>query len=114
MHNSNPDIKIEERSSLLTAESNAASGKKGLLSQKDPPAMLITALLAALAKITEDFLLFLQRNRRMSAVVVYVICGHRFKLLIPKDSCTIAFVFSGVRCPGRSEPYSEGAISLMR
>lgn len=44
----------------------------------------------------------------------YVLSGHRFKLLIPKETCSIAFSFSGVRCPGRDEPYSEEAIALMR
>lgn len=44
----------------------------------------------------------------------YVLSGHRFKLLIPKETCSIAFSFSGVRCPGRDEPYSDEAIALMR
>jgi staphylococcal nuclease domain-containing protein 1 len=57
---------------------------------------------------------FLHRSRRISAVVEYVLSGHRFKLLIPKETCSIAFSFSGVRCPGRDEPYSEEAIALMR
>lgn len=65
-------------------------------------------------KKARDFLPFLQRSRRFSAVVDYVLSGHRFKLLIPKETCSIAFSFSGVRCPGRDEPYSEEAIALMR
>lgn len=109
---------FEERSNyyeaLLAAESRADSGKKGIHSKKDPPAMHITDLLSASAKKTKDFLPFLQRNRRMPAVVEYVLSGHRFKLLIPKETCSIAFAFSGVRCPGRGEPYSEEAIALMR
>ena len=44
----------------------------------------------------------------------YVLSGHRFKLLIPKETCGIAFSLSGVRCPGRGEPYSEEAIAFMR
>jgi hypothetical protein len=35
-------------------------------------------------------------------------------LLIPKETCSIAFSLSGVRCPGRDEPYSDEAIALMR
>lgn len=66
------------------------------------------------SKKARDFLPFLQRNRRMSAVVEYVLSGHRFKLFIPKETCSIAFSISGVRCPGRDEPYSEEAIALMR
>nr|DAD34032.1 TPA_asm: hypothetical protein HUJ06_004672 [Nelumbo nucifera] len=109
---------FEERSNyydaLLAAESRAIAGKKGIHSAKDPPVMHITDLLMASAKKAKDFLPFLQRSRRLPAVVEYVLSGHRFKLLIPKETCSIAFSFSGVRCPGRDEPYSDEAIALMR
>lgn len=68
----------------------------------------------AVAKKAKDFLPSLQRIRRIPAVVEYVLSGHRFKLYIPKLTCSIAFAFSGVRCPGRGEPYSDEAISVMR
>ncbi|GJU86767.1 reverse transcriptase domain-containing protein [Tanacetum coccineum] len=45
-------------------------------------------------KKSQDFLLFLQRNRRMTVVVEYVLCGHR--------------------CSGHDEPYANDAISLIR
>ncbi|KAL5979958.1 Translin-1 [Asimina triloba] len=109
---------FEERSNyydaLLAAESRAISGKKGIHSAKDPPVMHITDLTMASAKKAKDFLPFLQRSRRLPAVVDYVLSGHRFKLLIPKETCTIAFSFSGVRCPGRDEPFSDEAIAFMR
>ncbi|KAL8502173.1 hypothetical protein ACS0TY_021331 [Phlomoides rotata] len=109
---------FEERSNyydaLLSAESRAISGKKGMHSAKDPPVRHVTDLLTANAKKARDFLPFLQRNRRMSAVVEYVLSGHRFKIDIPKATCSIAFSLSGVRCPGREEPYSDEAIAFMR
>ncbi|XVE63800.1 hypothetical protein DITRI_Ditri07aG0049400 [Diplodiscus trichospermus] len=109
---------FEERSNyydaLLAAESRAISGKKGIHSAKDTPVMHITDLTMATAKKARDFLPFLHRSRRVPAVVEYVLSGHRFKLLIPKETCSIAFSFSGVRCPGRDEPYSDEAIALMR
>ncbi|KAI3684387.1 hypothetical protein L6452_33610 [Arctium lappa] len=109
---------FEERSNhyenLLAAESRATAGRKGIHSSKDPPVMHVMDLLTASAKKAKDFLPFLQRNRRMSAVVEYVLSGHRFKLFVPKETCSIAFSFSGVRCPGREEPYSNEAMSLMR
>ncbi|URE46438.1 Staphylococcal nuclease domain-containing protein [Musa troglodytarum] len=109
---------FEERSNhydaLLAAESRAINSRKGIHSAKDPPVMHITDLTMASAKKARDFLPFLQRSRRHAAVVEYVLSGHRFKLLIPKETCTIAFSFSGVRCPGREEPFSDEAIALMR
>lgn len=109
---------FEERSNhydaLLAAESRAISGKKGIHSAKDPPVMHITDLLSASSKKARDFLPFLHRARKIPAMVEYVLSGHRFKLLIPKETCSIAFALSGVRCPGRDEPYSNEAIALMR
>ncbi|KAJ4959753.1 hypothetical protein NE237_019663 [Protea cynaroides] len=109
---------FDERSSyydgLLAAEARAISGKKGIHSAKDPPVMHITDLMMGSSKKAKDFLPFLQRSRRLPAVVDYVLSGHRFKLLIPKETCSIAFSFSGVRCAGREEPYSDEAIALMR
>ncbi|KAK9104002.1 hypothetical protein Scep_020846 [Stephania cephalantha] len=109
---------FEERSNyydaLLAAESRAIAGRKGIHSAKDPPVVHITDLLTASSKKAKDFLPFLQRSRRLPAVVEYVLSGHRFKLLIPKETCSIAFSFSGVRCPGRDEPFSDEAIALMR
>ncbi|ESQ31759.1 hypothetical protein EUTSA_v10003594mg [Eutrema salsugineum] len=109
---------FEERSNhydaLLAAEARAIAGKKGIQSAKDSPVMHIADLTVAAAKKAKDFLPSLHRSRRIPAVVEYVLSGHRFKLYIPKETCSIAFAFSGVRCPGRGEPYSEDAIALMR
>ncbi|XP_058109846.1 ribonuclease TUDOR 1-like [Magnolia sinica] len=94
---------FEERSNyydtLLAAESHAINGKKGIHSAKDPPVMHVTDLLT---------------SKRLPAIVDYVLSGHRFKLLIPKETCSIPFSFSGVRCPGRDEPFSDEAIAFMR
>ncbi|KAM2075632.1 hypothetical protein ACFX1T_038489 [Malus domestica] len=109
---------FEERSNyydaLMSAEARATAGKKGLHSAKESPVMHITDLTVASAKKARDFFPFLQKRRKIPAVVEYVLSGHRFKLLIPKETCSIAFAFSGVRCPGREEPYSEEAIAFMR
>ncbi|XP_058087538.1 ribonuclease TUDOR 1-like [Magnolia sinica] len=109
---------FEERSNyydtLLVAESRAINGKKGIHSAKDPPVMHVTDLLTASAKKAKDFLPFLQQSKRLPAVVDYVLSGHRFKLLIPEETCSIPFSFSGVRCPGRDEPFSDEAIAFMR
>ncbi|KAJ4897482.1 TUDOR-SN protein 2 [Raphanus sativus] len=109
---------FEERSNhyeaLLAAEARAIAGKKGIQSVKESPVMHVTDLTVSSAKKAKDFLPSLHRSRRISAVVEYVLSGHRFKLYIPKETCSIAFAFSGVRCPGRGEPYSEDAIAFMR
>ncbi|XP_062022186.1 ribonuclease TUDOR 1-like [Rosa rugosa] len=109
---------FEERSryydALLAAESGAIAGKKGLHSSKEAPVVHMTDLTMITAKKARDVLPSLQRSRRVSVVVEYVLSGHRFKLYIPKETCSISFSLSGVRCPGRDEPYSDEAIAVMR
>ncbi len=65
-------------------------------------------------KKAKDFLPFLQRSRRLPAIVDYVLSGARFKLMIPKETCAIAFSLSGVRSLGRGEPYADESICFMR
>ncbi|KAM0934780.1 putative micrococcal nuclease [Dioscorea sansibarensis] len=109
---------FEERSNhydaLLAAETRAINGRKGLHSKKDRPPMHIKDLTMAPTKQAKEFLPFLARNRKLPAVVEHIFSGHRFKLVISKETCSIAFSFSGVRCPGRGEPFSDEAIAFMR
>ncbi|PRQ26700.1 putative micrococcal nuclease [Rosa chinensis] len=109
---------FEERShyydALLAAESRAIAGKKGIHSSKEAPVMHTRDLTTEPAKKASEFLPFLQRNRKIPAIVEYVLSGHRFKLFLPKETCSIAFSFSGVRCPRREEPFSDEAIAVMR
>ncbi|GJN03066.1 hypothetical protein PR202_ga20469 [Eleusine coracana subsp. coracana] len=108
----------EERShhydSLLAAHSRAEKGKKGYHSKKDYPVTHMTDLTMVPAKKAREFIHMLQQKKRHNAIVEYVFSGHRFKLTIPKETMTITFSFSGVRCPGKNEPYSNDAIALMR
>ncbi|XP_057501423.1 ribonuclease TUDOR 1-like [Actinidia eriantha] len=108
---------FEERSNyydaVLSAESCAIAEKKGIHSSKDSPAMHIADLTTAPAKKTKYFLPFLQQ-KRLPAIVEYVLSGHRFKLFVPKGTCSFAFSFSGVRCPDCDEPLSDEAIAFMR
>uniref|UniRef100_A0A0D9W4H2 Ribonuclease n=1 Tax=Leersia perrieri TaxID=77586 RepID=A0A0D9W4H2_9ORYZ len=99
---------------LIVAHARAEKTKKGYHSKKDCPLIHMADLTTLPAKKAKEFLHLLQRTRRYSAIVKYVFSGHRFKVTIPKETCTILFSFSGVHCPGRDEPYSNEAITMMR
>jgi staphylococcal nuclease domain-containing protein 1 len=110
---------FEERSNyyeaLLAAEAKALKAKKKIHSQKESPVAHINDLsLQGTTKKAKDFLPFLQRSRRLPAIVDYVLSGARFKLMIPKETCAIAFSLSGVRSLGRGEPYADESICFMR
>ncbi|XP_006653357.1 ribonuclease TUDOR 1-like [Oryza brachyantha] len=98
---------------LVATHARAERAKKGYHSKKDLPVIHITDLTTAPPKKAKEFL-HLLRSRRHPAIVEHVFNGHRFKVTIPKETCTVAFSFSGVRCPARDEPYSNEATTMMR
>ncbi|GFY80227.1 TUDOR-SN protein 1 [Actinidia rufa] len=112
---SNIEILRKDQTTTMpfSSESRVIAGKKGIHSSKDSPAMHIADLTTASAKKTKDFLPFMQQ-KRLPAVVEYVLSGHWFLLFVPRETCSIAFSFSGVRCPGRDDPLSNETIALMR
>ncbi|OMO94844.1 hypothetical protein CCACVL1_05761 [Corchorus capsularis] len=106
-------IRYIDYDALLAAESRAISLKKGIHSAKASSAPWhINDLTMSSAEKAKDFLPALQRRGRNPAVVDHVLSGHRFKLYIPRENCSIAFSFSGVI--SRDEPYSDEPIALMR
>ena len=93
----------EERSSryddLLAAERRAVASKKGLQNpNKEAPTHHLNDIAGNAAK-ARQFLPFLQRAGRCHGVVEYVVAGHRFKLVVPKEGAMISFALAGVRCP---------------
>ena len=46
---------------------------------------------------SKQFLPFLQRAGKMQAVVEFVASGSRFRVYIPRETCVITFLLSGIR-----------------
>ena len=57
----------------------------------------------------KQFLPFLQRAGRMEAVVEFVASGSRLRLYIPRETCLITFLLSGIECPRGARPMPGGA-----
>ena len=59
----------------------------------------------------KQFLPFLQRAGKIDALVEFVSSGSRFKLYLPKETCIITFLLSGIDCPrlGRPATSSQAA-----
>ncbi|KAL7747929.1 hypothetical protein RI367_006676 [Sorochytrium milnesiophthora] len=72
------------------------------------------------ANKAKQFLPFLKRSGRTSAVVEHVASGSRFRLSIPKESARISMVLGGIRAPRsarpnsseQGEPFGEEALQL--
>ena len=57
---------------------------------------------------SKQFLPFLQRAGRMTAVVEFVASGSRFRVYIPRETCVITFLLAGITCPRAARPLPGG------
>ena len=111
------DNTAENYEDLIEAEAKAQKNKKGIHGGKKPAmqgARLNDLSQGSSAAKSKQFLPFLQRSERVSAVVDYVLSGHRLKLRVPKQALALTFALSDVRCPGRNKPYSDDALRYAR
>lgn len=74
---------------------------------------------------SKQFLPFLQRAGKMQAVVEFVASASRFRVYIPKETCVITFLLSGVSCPRgervmpggqvvEAEPFGTEALNFVK
>jgi len=101
---------------LLAAEEAAQKDQKGMYAPK-PPAS--SKLVEASENITKAkaYLSFLQRQKRVPAVVDFVSSGSRFKVIIPRENVRLTLVLGGIRAPRtarnpteESEPFGPEAL----
>ena len=105
---------------LVSAETKATTAKKGVHGAKPPVAKQIIDL-SERVRITEkgdpdvvqdvlkkqrevstkvkQYLPFLQKQRKIKAIVEHVFNGNRMKMFVPSQNCFISFLVSGIRCP---------------
>jgi len=102
--------KSKEYPSLLAAEKAAEKGLKGLHAKKDIPTHRVNDCSQDLAK-AKAYLPHLTRPDRLEAIVEYVFSASRLRLFIPKESCLIVFLLSGIEAR-RSDPASNDTASL--
>ena len=119
------DQRSSKYDDLLAAESRAQKKNAGVHSNKEPATMKV-ADVSADSNRAKQFLPLLQRAGKMDALVEFVSSGSRFRLYIPKETCCITFLLTGIDCPrlGRpamnnnaatpSEEYAEDAFLLSK
>ena len=109
----------EERSAffenLVNAEEVGKKGKKGVHSAKEAPVTRVNDLsVPGSSAKARQHLPFLQRAGKVAGVCEFVMSGSRLKIYVPKQSVSIAFSPSGVKCPGKDEEFSAEAIAFTR
>ncbi|TGZ78283.1 hypothetical protein EX30DRAFT_322656 [Ascodesmis nigricans] len=101
---------------LFLAEETAKSEQRGMWSSKPPKTTKMVEASDSLQK-AKAYLSFLQRQKRVPAIVDYVASGSRFKVIIPKENARLTFVLGGIRAPRTarnpdetSEPFGPEAL----
>jgi len=104
---------------LLAAESKAEKKGLGIHSKKPPSPIKVSDISGDSAK-AKQFLPFLQRAGRLEALVEFIASGSRVRVYIPRETCLITFLLSGISCPRAErvlpqeripgEPYGEQAL----
>jgi staphylococcal nuclease domain-containing protein 1 len=97
------DQRSSKYDDLLAAESRAQKKGAGLHSSKTPTTMKINDTSNDSNK-TKQLLPFFQRLGRMDAVCEFVSSGSRFRLYLPKETCLITCLLSGIECPRLGRP----------
>ncbi|KAL5009849.1 hypothetical protein ScPMuIL_012154 [Solemya velum] len=92
---------------LLAAETRAQKKGVGLHSKKEAPIHRVADISGDVPK-AKQFLPFLQRAGRSEAVVEFVASGSRLRLYIPRETCLITFLVSGIDCPRGARPVPRG------
>lgn len=95
---------------LLGAEDKAIKSSKGMHNKKAVASRRIADLAGDVTK-SKQFFPFLQRAGRMQAVVEFIASGSRFRVYIPRETCVITFLLSGISCPRASRTMPGGVVS---
>lgn len=93
---------------LLTAEERAKKKGVGLHSKKEPPIHRVAEVAGDITK-AKQFLPFLTKTDRLEAVCEFVASGSRLRVFLPKETCLITFLVSGIDCPKGPRPGPAGS-----
>jgi staphylococcal nuclease domain-containing protein 1 len=97
------DQRSSQYDDLLAAEARAQKKAAGVHSTKQPTSMKINDTSNDSNK-TKQLLPFFQRLGRIDAICEYVASGSRLRLYLPKETCLITCLLSGIECPRLGRP----------
>merc|ERR1711865_81363 len=114
------DERSEEFTQLTNSEAEATLAKRMIHSGKSAPEHRGNNMSETPAK-AQSFLPSLQKQGNgQPCVVEYVMSGSRFKLVMPRESCSLTFALSGVRTPSHgggdkvAQPFGNEAVAFTK
>lgn len=93
---------------LLASEERAKKKGVGLHSKKEAPIHRVADVSGDVTK-AKQFLPFLTKADRLEALCEFVASGSRLRVFLPKETCLITFLVSGIDCPRGSRPGPAGS-----
>lgn len=109
-HRQDDENRSSRYDTLLAAETRAEKKGTGMHSKKEYPMHRVADISGDVPK-AKQFLPFLQRAGRMEGLVEFVASGSRARLYIPRETCLITFLLSGINCPRASRP-GQGGVEM--
>ncbi|ESO85752.1 hypothetical protein LOTGIDRAFT_235720 [Lottia gigantea] len=94
---------------LLAAEARAQKKAVGLHAKKDAPIHRVADVSGDITK-AKQFLPSLQRAGKIEGLVEFVASGSRLRLYLPKSTCLITLLVSGIDCPRGARP--QGGVTV--
>uniref|UniRef100_A0A914I7I6 Staphylococcal nuclease domain-containing protein n=1 Tax=Globodera rostochiensis TaxID=31243 RepID=A0A914I7I6_GLORO len=112
-HGRDDDNRSSQYDALLAAESQAEKDKKGVWADKsadkeEKPRTLRVQELQGDAQRSKQFLPYLQRSARLDGIVEFVASASRLRVYVPKESCLITFLLSGINAPRTARTGGDG------
>ncbi|XP_056013676.1 staphylococcal nuclease domain-containing protein 1-like isoform X1 [Ostrea edulis] len=104
------DQRSEHYDELLAAEARAQKKGVGMHSKKDAPTHKVADVSGDPNKC-KQFLPFLQRAGKSEAIVEFVASGSRLRLYLPRETCLMTFLISGIECPRGARPLPGGQMT---
>ncbi|KAK8800697.1 hypothetical protein WA158_000022 [Blastocystis sp. Blastoise] len=119
MHHKDEDPRSPIYDQLLIAETTAKDTKKGQYS-RGSSTRLTPVDLSENSNKAKSFLPFLKRNKTMTATILYIGNGSRYRIYIPQENCECVFILEGIKSPAvktgkaQSEACAEAALAFAR
>jgi len=110
-HRQDDENRSSRYDNLLAAETRAEKKGTGMHSKKEYPMHRVADISGDVPK-AKQFLPFLQRAGRMEGLVEFVASGSRARLYIPRETCLVTFLLSGISCPRASRPGQGGGAEV--
>lgn len=97
---------------LVAAETDATTAQKGIHNKKKSSGTFKMVDASENAARARSFVSSFERQGSINGVVDYISNGGRYRLIVPRENCTLSFVLAGIRVPKPKESHGDKALDF--